>query len=97
MKHDVLAIAGCRQKTVEPPGTADGLTDKPLRNCAKGDRFQGCLDLSCLTRFLKLGLVVEPHIQRGQSGWGVPQGVTLGDTGSQNKLVGNGVHAPRRQ
>ncbi len=97
VKHDVLAIARGRQKTVEPPDTADGLLGKPLSHCAKGHRFQCRLHLSCLPGFLNLRLMIESDVQRRQSGWRVAQRINSGDTGSQNKVVGNVIHTPFRQ
>jgi len=97
VKHDVLAIARCRQKTVESPGTGYGLFCKPLSYCAKGHRFQCRLHLSYLPRFLNLRLMLKSDVQRRQTGWCVTQGINSGDTGSQNKLIGNVVHTPCRQ
>ncbi len=64
VKHDVLAIARCRQKTVEPPGTAYGLFCKPFSQCTKGHRFQCRLHLSYLPCFLNFRLMFKSDVQR---------------------------------
>gem|GEM_PF-1200123 len=97
MKHDMLAVTRCRQKTAEFPSTAYSLFDKPLSHCTKSYRLHCGLDLPCLPCFLNVRLMLKSHIQRWQSSWGVTQGIKLGDTGSQNKLIGNVAHIPRWQ
>jgi len=95
MKYKCLAIAGCSQETGKAPGAAYGLSDKPFSQCTESHRLDCRLDLSFLPCFLNFGLVFETKIQGRQSGRCVAQAVKLGDTGGQNKLVGNVVHAPR--
>ncbi len=95
MKHNVPAVARCSQKTVEAPGTANRLFNKPLSQCPKRHCFQSCLDLSGLPCLLNFRLMFKSQVQSRQSGRCVAQAIKLGNTGGQDKVVGNVVHAPR--
>ncbi len=97
VKNNMFSIARCCQKTRESPPATYVLSGYSFSNGAKSHRFHCRLYLSCLPGFLNFRLVFEFHIQCWQSGWCVTQGIKLGDTGSQSKLVNNVVHSPRWQ
>lgn len=97
VKYKRLAVARCCQKTLEAPVAAYGLFRKPLGQRTKSHRFHCRLDLSCLPGFLDLGGMLKLQIKGRQSGWRVTRGIQLSDTGRQDKLVGNVLHAPRWQ
>ena len=81
MKHNISAVARCSQKTIEAPGTANRLSDKPLSQCPKRYCFQSCLDLPGLSAFLNFRLMFQSQVQGRQSGRCVAQAVKLGNTG----------------
>jgi len=93
VKHEVLALEGCGQKATELPVAADCLLGKPLGQHSKSHRLDTCLDLPGLPRLNEFGSMFQPKIQGWQTGWRVPQGIHLGDTGREIKPIGRGDHS----
>ncbi len=54
VKHNLFAIARCRQKTIETPTATHFLSCQTLCNCAERHCFHLRLDLSGLARFVDL-------------------------------------------
>src|SRR6218665_356292 len=87
VQHCVLAIARRGQKSTESPATCNVLPGQTLGHRAKGDGFDGGLDITRLPSLGLPGLMFEPQGNGGQSGRRVAQGLGLHDAGSQGDAV----------
>ncbi len=94
VKHNMLAVARCRQKTIETPAATYALSCQPLGHCTERHRLHKRLDLSGLPRLVDLRLVRKPQIQCWQAGRCIAKWRHFGNGSRQNKMVGMVCHAP---
>ena len=87
MKDDAFAVARGRQKTEEHPGAVYRLLTESLGQHTQRYRLDTGLDLSVVSVFFNLGLVLESKVQSGQSGRCMSQDRTFGNAGRQNDAV----------
>ena len=87
VKYHVFAVARCSKKTAKPPDAADSLPCKPLCQRSERNCLDRRLDITILRRLFLPGLVFEPDINSGQTGWREPQGLGLCNTACQYNVV----------
>ena len=87
MKDHVFAVARSREKPAKPPDAADRLPCKPLCQRSECNCLDRCFDIPVLRRLFLPGLVFEPDINGGQTGWREPQGLGLCNTACQYNVV----------
>jgi len=87
MQDELFAVARRREKTGEPPATADGLPYQPLCHRTERHRLHGGPHIPQLACLGDLRLVFESKIEGGQPGGGVADGVGFDDAGGQDDLV----------